>query len=128
MLTRRALITRGGAAGAAGVVFLWSQPAEAEAEAAGPVLASAKSIPVGKGKIVSGKYVITHPKKGVFKCFSAICTHQGCTVASVSGGKIHCPCHGSQFSATTGKVVRGPAKRALAPKKIKLVKGKIRLA
>ncbi|WP_433514245.1 Rieske (2Fe-2S) protein [Nonomuraea sp. CA-143628] len=129
MLTRRALITRGGAAaGAAGAVFLWARPAEAEEEAAGPVLASAKSIPVGKGKIVSGKYVITHPSKGVFKCFSAICTHQGCTVASVSGGKIHCPCHGSQFSALTGAVVQGPAKRPLAKKKIKLVKGKIRLA
>ncbi|WP_219466111.1 Rieske (2Fe-2S) protein [Nonomuraea rhizosphaerae] len=128
MLTRRALITRGGAAGA-GAVFLWTAtPAEAEEEAAGPVLSSTKGIRVGGGKIVKGKYVITHPTKGVYKCFSAKCTHQGCTVASVSGGKIHCPCHGSQFSATTGAVVRGPAKRALAKKKIKVAKGKIRLA
>jgi Rieske Fe-S protein len=128
MLTRRALITRGGAAGA-GAVFLWTAaPAQAEEEAAGPVLATAKSIPVGKGKIVQGKYVITHPKKGVFKCFTAKCTHQGCTVASVSGGKIHCPCHGSQFSALTGAVVHGPAKKPLTKKKIKVAKGKIRLA
>ncbi|GAA3250034.1 Rieske (2Fe-2S) protein [Nonomuraea helvata] len=127
MLTRRALITRGSAVGA-GVVFLWPRPAEAEAEAAKPVLATTKSIPLGGGKIVKGKYVITHPKKGVYKCFSAICTHQGCTVASVSKGTINCPCHGSRFSATTGKVVNGPAKRPLAAKKIKISKGAIRLA
>ena len=127
MLTRRALITRGGAAGV-GAVFLWPTSAEAEEEAAGAFLATTKSIPVGKGKIVKGKYVVTHPKKGVFKCFTAVCTHQGCTVAGVSGGRIHCPCHGSQFSATTGKAVHGPAKRALGSKRIKIAKGRISLA
>ncbi|SEF72848.1 Tat (twin-arginine translocation) pathway signal sequence [Nonomuraea solani] len=129
MLTRRTLITRGGAAGA-GVVFLWPRPAEAAetAETAGPALAKARSIPVGGGKVVKGKYVITQPKKGVYRCFSAKCTHQGCTVASVSGGTINCPCHGSKFSASTGAVVRGPAKRALTRKKIKVAKGVISLA
>ncbi|MFG1708505.1 ubiquinol-cytochrome c reductase iron-sulfur subunit [Nonomuraea sp. M3C6] len=125
MLTRRALITRGGASGA-GVMFLWPSPAEAET--AGPVLAKTRSIPLGGGKIVKGKYVITHPKKGVYRCFSAKCTHQGCTVASVSRGTINCPCHGSKFSASTGAVVNGPAKRPLARKKIKISKGTIRLA
>ncbi|RVX46143.1 Rieske-like 2Fe-2S protein [Nonomuraea polychroma] len=124
MLTRRALIVRGGAAGA-GVVFLW--PGRAEA-AAGPVLATTKSIPLGGGRIIKGKYVITQPKKGVYRCFSAKCTHQGCAVASVSRGTINCPCHGSKFSASTGAVVQGPAKRPLARKKIKVAKGKISLA
>ncbi|GGS79690.1 Rieske (2Fe-2S) protein [Nonomuraea spiralis] len=127
MLTRRALITRGGAAGAA-VLFLWPKAAEAETETAGPVLASTKSIPVGGGRIVKGKYVITQPKKGVYRCFSAKCTHQGCTVASVSRGTINCPCHGSRFSASTGAVVNGPAKLPLARKKIKVTKGTISLA
>ncbi|TMR99393.1 ubiquinol-cytochrome c reductase iron-sulfur subunit [Nonomuraea basaltis] len=125
MLTRRALIVRGGTA-SAGVVFLW--PGQAEAEAAGPLLATTKSIPLGGGRVIKGKYVITHPKKGVYRCFSAICTHQGCAVASVSRGTINCPCHGSKFSASTGAVVNGPAKRPLARKKIKVSKGKIRLA
>ncbi|MEV6039896.1 Rieske (2Fe-2S) protein [Nonomuraea sp. NPDC052116] len=127
MLTRRALITRGSAAGA-GVVFLWPRPAEAEAEAAKPVLATTKSIPVGGGKIVQGKYVITQPTKGVYKCFSAKCTHQGCTVASVSRGTINCPCHGSKFKISTGERVDGPARKPLPGKKIKVSKGKIRLA
>ncbi|MGN9837607.1 Rieske (2Fe-2S) protein [Nonomuraea sp. H19] len=123
MLTRRALIIRGGATGA-GVVFLWP----GRAEAAGPVLATTKSIPLGGGKIIKGKYVITQPKKGVYRCFSAKCTHQGCTLASVSKGTINCPCHGSKFSASTGAAVNGPAKKPLARKKIKVSKGKISLA
>ncbi|MFI6324705.1 Rieske (2Fe-2S) protein [Nonomuraea sp. NPDC050556] len=128
MLTRRALITRGGAAGA-GAVFLWAAtPADADSSAAGPVLAKTKSIKVGGGKIVKGKYVITRPSAKTFRCFSAKCTHQGCTVASVSGGTINCPCHGSKYNIRTGAVVHGPATRGLPRKKIKVSKGVIRLA
>ena len=29
--------------------------------------------------------------------YSAVCTHQGCTVNGVSNGVITCPCHGSTF-------------------------------
>lgn len=117
MLTRRALITRVGAAGAGSVVFLWPSAAEAESEAAGPVLASTKGIPVGGGKIVKGKYVITQPRKGLYKCFSAKCTHQGCTVASVSRGAINCPCHGSKFNLD-GSVANGPATKPLEPQAV----------
>lgn len=127
MLTRRALIIRGGATGA-GVVFLWPEAAAADAVAAGPVLATTKSIPVGGGKIIKGAYVVTQPKKGIFRCFSAKCTHQGCAVSSVSRGRIVCPCHGSTFSASTGAVITGPAKRPLPRKRIKVAKGRIRLA
>ena len=45
--------------------------------------------------------------------FSATCTHQGCTVGPVRDGRIVCPCHGSEFDARTGAVVRGPATRPL---------------
>ena len=45
--------------------------------------------------------------------FTAICTHQGCTVAANSKS-FDCPCHGSSYDSSTGEVVNGPAKRSLA--------------
>ena len=85
------------------------------------VLAKTTDIPVGGGKILAGpKIVITQPKAGSFKAFTAVCTHLGCTVGSVSGGTINCPCHGSKFSVTNGSVVNGPASSPLAPVSIKV--------
>jgi Rieske Fe-S protein len=74
-------------------------------------------IPVGGGKVFDAeKIVVTQPKAGEFKAFSAICTHKGCTVAKVADGTIDCPCHGSKFNMTTGAVTAGPAPAPLPPK------------
>jgi Rieske Fe-S protein len=71
-------------------------------------------IPVGGGVVLDTReIVVTQPKAGQFKAFTAICTHQGCTVAEVRNGTINCGCHGSRFSATDGSVVNGPATRPL---------------
>ena len=81
-----------------------------------PSLALTSDVPVGGGKILADKkIVITQPRAGSFEAFTAVCTHQGCAVSSVSGGTINCPCHGSKFSITNGSVVTGPAASALAP-------------
>ena len=90
--------------------------------AAGPAaLASTSDIPVGGGKILTDKkIVITQPQSGTFHAFSAVCTHAGCTVGSVSGGTINCPCHGSRFNITNGAVVNGPAASPLPPVSIKV--------
>ena len=50
------------------------------------------------------KVVVTQPTAGDFKCFTAVCTHQGCIVATVSDGTINCACHGSQYSIEDGDV------------------------
>jgi Rieske Fe-S protein len=86
------------------------------AASSGPVvLAKTTDIPVGGGKILTGKkIVITEPQSGTFKAFTAVCTHEGCIVNSVSGGTINCPCHGSKFSIVNGSVVNGPAPSPLA--------------
>jgi len=86
-----------------------------------PVLAKTADIPVGGGKILTDKkIVITQPQAGAFHAFTAVCTHQGCTVGSVSGGTINCPCHGSKFNITNGSVVNGPAASPLAPVSIQV--------
>ena len=86
-----------------------------------PSLALTSDVPVGGGKILADKkIVITQPRAGSFEAFTAICTHQGCTVSDVSGGTVNCPCHGSKFSIANGSVVTGPAPSALAPVSIKV--------
>ena len=47
-----------------------------------------------------------------FRAFSSMCTHLGCSVR-LSGAFLRCPCHGSTYDLE-GRVVRGPAQRALA--------------
>jgi Rieske Fe-S protein len=95
----------------------------------GGALASTGDIPVGGGKVFeSEKVVVTQPAQGEFKAFSATCTHRGCTVGSVSGGTINCPCHGSKFKISDGSVARPPASRPLEEKKITVQGGKISLA
>jgi Rieske Fe-S protein len=82
-----------------------------------------EDIPVGGGKVFDTQnVVVTQPTAGQFKAFSATCTHQGCQVATVQGGTIHCPCHGSQYSIVDGSVKLGPAPRPL-PAKQAIVNG-----
>lgn len=53
-------------------------------------------------------------KAGVF-AYSAICTHQGCTVDYLKAGKkLICPCHSGSFDPfDSAKVVAGPPERPL---------------
>jgi Rieske Fe-S protein len=89
--------------------------------AQGSALATTSEIPVGSGKIfTSEKVVVTQPNSGDFKAFSAVCTHMGCIVSTISNGTIDCPCHGSQYSISTGAVVGGPAPSPLAAQTIKV--------
>jgi nitrite reductase/ring-hydroxylating ferredoxin subunit len=82
-------------------------------------------VKVGGAKLVvlpgtNVKVAITQPKKGVFKAFSPICTHQGAQLNGISGANLVCPQHGATFSTTTGAVTRGPAQKALKSYKVTL--------
>lgn len=106
-----------------------SSGAQATAAPAGTALAKTSEIPVGGGKVFGdARVVVTQPTQGTFKCFTAICTHQGCTVANVGGGTINCGCHGSKFDIADGSVARSPAQRPLRSKRITVTGGAIRLA
>lgn len=78
-----------------------------------PQIAKA-DIPVGGGLILAEQQlVLTQPEAGVFKAFSAVCTHKQCLVTKIEDAHIKCTCHGSSFSVTDGSVLGGPAPRSL---------------
>ena len=60
--------------------------------------------------------VLVHNDSG-YSAYIAICTHDGCQVSYFPQYKIiGCPCHGAEFDAANGgQVLRGPARRPLAP-------------
>lgn len=147
--TRRAAIAGAGLAGLAGLTAALTACGASGASGSGPAqgsggggsgdagsggagsgaLASTSEIPVGGGKVFAAeKVVVTQPAAGKFKAFSAICTHQQCTVDQVANGTIDCPCHGSEFSVRNGSVVAGPAPSPLPEKSITVAGGKITLA
>ena len=95
----------------------------------GGELAATSDIEVGGGAIFAEQeVVVTQPVEGEFKCFTAICTHQGCLVAGVSDGTINCNCHGSKFSIETGDVEQGPATSPLSEVPLTVAGGEISLA
>ena len=106
--------TATGATGSSAATTPAAPTSAASTENAGP-LAQLADIPVGSAvaATLGGKaVVVAQPTAGTAVAFSAICTHKGCTVAP-AGAKLNCPCHGSVFDALTGKVLSGPASRAL---------------
>lgn len=68
------------------------------------------SIPAGVS--ITGELIVYRDENG-FRVFSARCTHLGCSLRNSGGARVVCPCHGSEFDALTGEVVRGPALKAL---------------
>ncbi|MBO2450080.1 Rieske (2Fe-2S) protein [Actinomadura barringtoniae] len=143
--TRRGLLIGVGLAGVAGLAAACGgsggdsgdsgDSGEKPAAGTGPAgsgaapLARGSDIPVGGGKIFKAeKVVVTQPAAGTFKAFSAKCTHRGCTVGSVGGGTINCPCHGSKFKIEDGSVAGGPAPKPLEERQIKVENGEIKLA
>lgn len=120
-LTRRTLVQIGGASAAgAGVLLLAACTAGGSGATGGSgndgtATVELSSIPLGgavASSLGSTPIVVSQPKAGEVVAFSAVCTHQGCTVAP-QGTEFDCPCHGSRFDATTGDVLQGPASKAL---------------
>lgn len=96
-----------------------SPPDEAEPAApdsADPPLVSLQGLPIGGGVVLGErKIVVTRDSSDAIHAFSAVCTHQGCAITTVSDGTINCLCHGSKFDMNTGRPVAGPATSPLPP-------------
>ena len=121
-VTRRRVLATGGVlvGGTAVLAACGSSPSSnAPAASGGGVTVATDQVPVGGGVILADQQiVVTQPEAGTYKAFSAICTHQGCTVAAVQNGSIVCPCHGGSFSIADGSVQGGPPPGPLDPKQV----------
>lgn len=103
-------------------------PVKSSSKAGGKQIIKLVDLPIGASHnfIHSTKgipSVLFRTKTGVF-AYSAICTHEGCTVAyKTSAKKLVCPCHGAQFDPfAKGKAVSGPTNTPLPSVKV-AVKG-----
>jgi len=99
-----------------------------EAKAGGTAIASESEVAPGsafKFKDSGNPAVLVHLDNGDFVAYSAVCTHQGCTVA-YQGGELACPCHGSVYDPAHGAaVVAGPAPRPLPEVPVKVEGGEV---
>lgn len=79
-----------------------------------PSSAFAKSGIAAMVNYTSGSLLIDHTSGTLYNAFTAICTHQGCTISSFDSGSSQfvCGCHGSRFDLS-GKVAQGPASAPL---------------
>lgn len=96
---------------------------------AGTTLATLSDIPEGESKLVTtengAEVIVTRISATEAKAFSAICTHQGCTVLADTA-PLMCPCHGSTFDPATGQNLTGPAPKPLPEVAIEVVDGQVR--
>jgi nitrite reductase/ring-hydroxylating ferredoxin subunit len=125
MISRRGVITS--AVGVSAVAALaacspevsdlTSTPAPDAPSTSAPVaVAKTTDIPIGSGKkfdVEGVQILVTQPRAGEFRGFSAICTHAGFVMTNVANSEIKCDNHGAVYSADDGSVLSGPAPRAL---------------
>ena len=123
LLSRRGLL--GAFAGIAATIGFSALGGSATAASKTYTACKTTDIKVGSARLVllpgtNIQVAITQPKKGVFKAFSPICTHQGAQLNGISGTNLVCPQHGAFFDTTTGAATRGPARTALKSYKVTL--------
>lgn len=125
MISRRGVIASAVGVSAAAVLTactpevsnLTQTPAPEAPATNGPVaVCKTSDIPIGSGKkfdVEGVPILITQPRAGEFRGFSAICTHAGFVMNNVANSEIKCDNHGAIYSADDGSVLSGPAPRAL---------------
>lgn len=116
----------GGAAIAAGAALTGCS--REQPESTPTTLTPLDKVPVGGATLTNGAdgkpVVVVRPQADTAVAFSAVCTHMGCTVTQI-GDQLFCPCHGSAFELTTGRVVSGPATRPLRSVPVRVANGDV---
>jgi len=94
-------------------------------ESAYVTVGKADSVPTGEllAFEAGGQRITVANAGGNLYAFDDTCTHRGCSLAEgdLEGTTVTCICHGSQFDAVTGAVVRGPAERPLLAHRVRVV-------
>lgn len=87
-------------------------------------IGSSKDVASGEMRVfdVSGTKVTVVGSDGKLYAFDDTCTHAGCSLATgdLDGTTVTCPCHGSQFDITSGSVLRGPARRPVRSRAVRV--------
>jgi thiosulfate dehydrogenase (quinone) large subunit len=93
----------------------------------GTAIGRASQVPVGQAAsfqnpTTGDPSIVIRSSAAKFLAFDAVCPHAGCTVGYDQSAKLLvCPCHGSEFNASTGAVERGPAVSGLT--KLRIAQG-----
>ena len=87
-------------------------------------IGSSKDVVPGQMRVfdLKGTKVNVASAAGKLYAFDDTCTHAGCSLAQgkLDGTTVTCSCHGSQFDVTSGAVLRGPAKRPVRSRSVKV--------
>ena len=87
-------------------------------------IGSATDVGAGQMRVfdVSGTTVNVASVQGHLYAIDDTCTHTGCSLAKgkLDGTTVTCACHGSQFDVTSGAVIRGPARRPIRSRQVKV--------
>lgn len=118
--SRRTVLAGGLAAGTATALVACGSGTSAEpaapASGTGTVAITTAHLPVGSAasvKVDGKNYLLFRPAEDKVLAYTAVCTHQGCTVG-IGTDDFACPCHGSRFSREDGHATHGPAEKPLA--------------
>ena len=65
-------------------------------------------VKLGTGIYFFDKFILIKSDNRL-KVLSNRCTHAGCRINQEINGQLVCPCHGSRYDSSTGKVLQGPA-------------------
>ncbi|HET9382368.1 MAG TPA: Rieske 2Fe-2S domain-containing protein [Streptomyces sp.] len=129
--SRRTVLRGAALTPVAGTVLAACGPGDDEgalpAEPTAPVeLGAPDEVAAGRTRLFREEHVVvSRSGDGSLKAYSAVCTHAGCAIHKLEGTRLVCSCHGSEFDATTGEVLRSPATVPLVALDVREENGRI---
>ncbi|MFR9798670.1 Rieske (2Fe-2S) protein [Streptomyces sp. MS06] len=124
--SRRLLLKSAAATPAAGLALTACSGETGPAAPTAPVdLGAASEVPEGGAHLYRDHNVVVSRSGDTYTAHSTICTHAGCAINKLQGTTLICPCHGSEFDARTGDVLRDPATEPLQKLSVQAKNGRI---